>query len=307
MFTARHSMFRRNANNVFRTVSVCRIFSHNKIESTGTSMWKGLSVRRSDSLLHQISRNYAFKSDLKIKWVRPPKIPCFKPEKSGDLESLSVQEQFAPEFLESKEFKTADDLVKRVFSLEFNPRKASMLVAKRDLKSRVKRHQIDTCSAESKIAEMTAGIRNMQQLMEEFPRDRRTKVKLKELIDRRKKYLKYMRRWDYKRFEWLLEKLNLVYRPPPSEFHWITRKDSLRKLTDKHCEDLKTQRLAAYKASLEAQKIDFLREKIQKLQWIRKEEEECGVEPTVSEADIDKVMKQLKEFEISKAEQLEST
>lgn len=32
-----------------------------------------------------ISRNYAFKSDLKIKWVRPEKIPCYKPQKSGDL------------------------------------------------------------------------------------------------------------------------------------------------------------------------------------------------------------------------------
>lgn len=29
-------------------------------------------------------RNYAFKSDLKIKWVRPEKVMCIKPEKSGD-------------------------------------------------------------------------------------------------------------------------------------------------------------------------------------------------------------------------------
>lgn len=32
----------------------------------------------------QIIRNYAFKSDLKIKWVRPVKIDSYKAEKSGD-------------------------------------------------------------------------------------------------------------------------------------------------------------------------------------------------------------------------------
>jgi small subunit ribosomal protein S15 len=89
-----------------------------------------------------------------------------------------------------------------------------------------------------------------------------------------------------------------------SQFHWITRKDSLRKLTDKHCADIKQQRLDAYKASLEAQQVDFLREKAQKLQWIRKEEEECGVEPTVSETDIEQVLKQLRELELSKEKKL---
>jgi small subunit ribosomal protein S15 len=85
-----------------------------------------------------------------------------------------------------------------------------------------------------------------------------------------------------------------------SEFHWITRKDSLRKLTDKHCAEVRQQRLDAYRASLEAQQVDFLREKAQKLQWIRNEEQECGVEPTVSEADIEQVLKQLKELELSR-------
>lgn len=65
------------------------------------------------------------------------------------------------------------------------------------------------------VAQMTADIRNFQQLMEEFPRDKRCKVQLKELIDRRKKWLKFLRKWDYKRFEWLLEKLDLVYKPAP--------------------------------------------------------------------------------------------
>ena len=85
-----------------------------------------------------------------------------------------------------------------------------------------------------------------------------------------------------------------------SKFHWITRKDSLRKLTNKYCEEVKQQRLDAYRASLEAEQVDFLRIKVQKLQWIRKEEEECGVKPTVTETDIEQVLKQLKELELSK-------
>ncbi|PNF34980.1 28S ribosomal protein S15, mitochondrial [Cryptotermes secundus] len=198
----------------------------------------------------------------------------------------------------------ADKLVKRVFSLEFFPRSHSMRILSYDMISSVRRHALDVGSAESRIAQMTAAIRNLQQVMEGFPRDKRCKVQLKELIDLRKKWLKYLRCWDYKRFEWLLEKLDLVYKPPPSHFHWITRKDSLRKLTNKHCAEIKQQKLDAYKASLEAQQMDFLREKAQKLRWIRKEEEECGVEPTVSETDVEQVLKQLRELELGKEERL---
>lgn len=50
-------------------------------------------------------RNYAFKSDLKIKWVRPEKISCIKPEKSGDLAQAEVvpPKAFLFDFQESKE------------------------------------------------------------------------------------------------------------------------------------------------------------------------------------------------------------
>ena len=86
------------------------------------------------------------------------------------------------------------------------------------------RHPLDYGSVEAKLAEMTATIRRFQQHMEQHPRDKRIKVSLKELIDKRKKFLKYLRRWDYRRFEWILEKLDLVYKPPPTHFHWTTRR-----------------------------------------------------------------------------------
>ena len=63
---------------------------------------------------------------------------------------------------------------------------------------------------------MSAQIRAMQQYMDEFPRNKKVKVQLKEMIEKRKKYLKYLRKWDYKRFEWVLQKLDLVYKPSPT-------------------------------------------------------------------------------------------
>lgn len=53
----------------------------------------------------QFVRDYAFKSDLKIKWVRPEKISCIKPEKSGDLAKLPPlnPNELLPDYKDSKE------------------------------------------------------------------------------------------------------------------------------------------------------------------------------------------------------------
>lgn len=55
-----------------------------------------------------ICRTYAFKSDLKIKWIRPEKIPCFKPAKSGDRSAMPKIDKSLPplEFQTSTELET---------------------------------------------------------------------------------------------------------------------------------------------------------------------------------------------------------
>lgn len=61
------------------------------------------------SAVHQIAvRTYAFKSDLKIKWVRPERILCTKPQKSGDRSSYPDidPKQYVLEFQNSKELET---------------------------------------------------------------------------------------------------------------------------------------------------------------------------------------------------------
>lgn len=133
---------------------------------------------------------------------------------------------------------------------------------------------------------MTASIRRFQEHMENFPRDKKIKVELKEMIDKRKKFLKYLRRWDYKRFEWVLEKLDLVFKPHPPKYHWITRKESLVKLTDIHCDELRTDKLESFKQTLKSQQIEFLVKKVKNLQFIRKEQIACNVPVTITEEDI---------------------
>nr|CAD7264944.1 unnamed protein product [Timema shepardi] len=100
----------------------------------------------------------------------------------------------------------------------FLPRKYSTQVLRHEMVCTVQRHHLDFGSMESRIASMTSIIRNWQELYEQFPRNKRLNVRLKELIDKRKKFLKYLRRWDYKRYEWLLDKLDVVYHPPPNEY-----------------------------------------------------------------------------------------
>lgn len=47
------------------------------------------------------------------------------------------------------------------------------------------------------------------------------------------------------------------------------------------------KKLNAYKKELESQMKDFYREKAEKLEFIRNEEIDCGVEPTITQEDIE--------------------
>lgn len=256
-------------------------------------------------LLHNLTfaRNYAIKSDLKIKWVRPEKICCTKPEKSGDLEPKSEVQpsDLLSEFRESKELQTANDVVKKLFTLEFAPRSEIVKSYKQEMVKRVQRHPLDEDSIEVKIAAWTGSIRSMQETMNQYKRDQVLKVHLKELIDKRKKRLKFLRQWDYKKFEWLIEKLNIVYKPSPLDAHPVTRKDSLRKLTKQYCDNLRNEKLEAYKKQLQEEQPKFLEEKIRTLEFIRDEQQRLNVPLTVQQEEIDSAKKLLKEMQEKRA------
>ncbi|XP_050530928.1 28S ribosomal protein S15, mitochondrial [Daktulosphaira vitifoliae] len=238
------------------------------------------------------------KSDLHIKWVRPEKIACWHPKKTGDLVPLKniYMPEFPLQFQNSHELKTANEYVRKVFSCDFMGRRYAMELYRQKLINEVKSNILDSTSCEVQIASMTANIRNLQNHFEIAPRDKLSRVAMKEIIDKRKKRLKYLRTWDYKKFEWLLEKLEIEYRPHPV-YERVERKKSLRRLTSQWCDMVKTKKLNIYQKELDSQKVSFLEHKVETLKWARKEEIECGITPTILESEIEAAQKQLEEWQ----------
>lgn len=246
----------------------------------------GNLLRNADNL----SRRYYATTiaDYKITWTRPEEVSRLSPERSGDqglkinVNSMDLIQEYA----ESPEMKDANDLVRRIFTLQFQPRKKVTKIKINKYRELVKRHEFDRLSPEALIANYTCQIHDLQEFTKVYPRNTKARVSLKEAIEIRRKWLKHLRTWDYKRFEWVLETLNLVYKPDPHPPHQITRKESLTRLTEKYCDKLVQDKLNAYKKELKEAQVRFYIEKAEKLAFIRKEELACGLQPSVSEEDI---------------------
>jgi small subunit ribosomal protein S15 len=97
-----------------------------------------------------LARNYAFKSDLKIKWVGPERIPCIDSRKTGDLEKFERPEGnlLMANYEKSEELKNADEMIKEMFTLDKNKRSEAVLIYKREMIGSVRRHESDYGSSE---------------------------------------------------------------------------------------------------------------------------------------------------------------
>lgn len=86
-------------------------------------------------------------------WNKPAKVSCILPERSGDQKKYQPQPKtsFVNEFAEkSEELKTADDIVREMFTFEYQPK---ILEARRSRSLEVKkvqRHDLDFGSMEAK-------------------------------------------------------------------------------------------------------------------------------------------------------------
>ena len=134
-------------------------------------------------------------------------------------------------------------------------------------------------------------------------RNQARKHDLKIAIDHRRTMLAYLRQRDYKKFEWLLEVLNIVYKPRPME-NWekVERRKHQDRLTDLWCDELRTHRLNKYKQELEQKQPDFLRYKATVLAEILEEEKELLnkkliKEPSVTESEIEETYKRASDIE----------
>ena len=134
--------------------------------------------------------------------------------------------------------------------------------------------------------------------------------------------LRVLREQDYKKYEWLLEKLNLLYKPMPHDAPdgvMIPRENverkvgltlvlvlktvisysqaSIERLTDLWCEELRRHRLKAYQRQLVREQPGFLAKKADKLRMILQEERELGLEQTVTEEEIEECLKKAEEIQ----------
>ncbi|OAD61620.1 28S ribosomal protein S15, mitochondrial, partial [Eufriesea mexicana] len=237
-------------------------------------------------------------TDFKIKWIRPKEISSLDPRQTGDLGiDIPVKPTDIKLYYQnSKELEDASDIVRNMFTVAFQTKKEARNLEREGTINLVKRHICDRGSSEVKIAAMTNEIQFLQKYMSDNPRNKKTKVFLKELIDKRNKYLKLMRKWDYRRFEWLLERLNLIYLPQPKNAVKVSRKDSLRKLTNEYCSNVIKQKLNEYRDELRKEQELFYAEKAEKLALILKQEKEYGLTPSVTENDIKDALKKVEEL-----------
>ncbi|TRY75184.1 hypothetical protein TCAL_01599 [Tigriopus californicus] len=241
-----------------------------------------------------------------VQWERPkhPKRALPGAEASGDLEAFPTLDpsRRLPEFEGCQALEEAMDKVQRVFSLEFATRRDLLKRVSHDYARKVQRHPHDFQSLEVFIAILTARIRHAQafvakELEEKNRRRGAISHVIKIMVDQRRVLLGVLRQRDYKKFEFLLETLNIAYKPRPIYFEKIEREVHMVRLTELWCSELKQHRLSTLKHEFKSQQPEFLRDKAKKLGWIKAQEEELGLQSSVSQDEIQQCLDEAKRIE----------
>ena len=118
------------------------------------------------------------------------------------------------------------------------------------LSSKVRRHKLDEDSIEAWIARYTVMIRSLQKLFVEITpeatmynktpglvmkatgRMRTVRRIIGRMVNSRRLMLKRLRNTDFKRYEWVLEQLDLVFKEKPIFEEDVEREKHLMRLTD---------------------------------------------------------------------------
>lgn len=121
------------------------------------------------------------------------------------------------------------------------------------------------------------------------------KYNIRDAMFHRMKLLTELRRIDYRQYEWVLENLDLQFKPKPAKENeiMIARKEGLRQLTAAYCADVKAKKLDDYRKNLHAQKVPHLEQKIKNLEFIRDEQKALRIPVTITQEQIDETRSQL--------------
>ncbi|XP_023677042.1 small ribosomal subunit protein uS15m isoform X1 [Paramormyrops kingsleyae] len=173
-------------------------------------------------------------------YARPSRRKKAPPSQLDDLSPATLKKDYA----EVPLLNTADDLIKRLLSLELGSHKDRLKVKEQQLVEKVRRDDHDRSSTEVKVALLTARIRNYQEHMHKHPkvrlvrgrratshcfshrrhRDKANKRRMLMAIDRRKKHLKYLRRTRHDAFELVCQQLGITYTLPPPYYRTLTKR-----------------------------------------------------------------------------------
>lgn len=242
---------------------------------------------------------------LAVSWKMPEYIFRGNPgeDASGDMAIYPEPDLSRPRkgFAGLKAYEEAPEEVKRLLSLEMGRRRDLKAVVREDFRMMVAEHKHDFRSNVVKITYLTLAIRNVQKylalLAKDGWRDSAAKHRLKRMVDQRRAQLGHLRKEDYPKFEWLLEKLDLVYKPRPFVYQRIIRKRETDKLVNLLCDETRTFKMQQLKDALEEDQPEFLKKKIQTLTQIMEDEKKNGLKQTVTNTDLEKAKERLKEVE----------
>lgn len=252
---------------------------------------------------------------LVVDWSRPKHPARWTPgaDSSGDCEGLPDVDLKRPVLAVRGNEHVLENVrpeIKKLFSLEYARNKDVLQTMMDDLKKELQDHKFDEKSLEDEIIKATVYIRYFQKKgLQTEPRNPgftrknpqgHLKNVTKILVDVRRCKLAALRSRDYKKFEYLLEKLNLVYKPRPLVWERVERKACLERMADIYCEEMKEYKLNEVKESFEAKLPDHFRQKAETLRWIQKEEEELGLPSSVKEEEIEKALKMAEEYQARK-------
>jgi ribosomal protein S15P/S13E len=181
------------------------------------------------------------------------------------------------------ELKSAHEVVKKIFSLEFSPKAEVINKVVDDLITKVQDHALDVQSLEINIAKDTVAIRNGIQHCLQFRKDKVSKARLIERIHKRKCRLKQLRQRDIDKFNWIISELQLQLLPDPTpERMTLSRREKREKAAREATEALIRQKTEDLRKRLAVEKAAFDKYRELELANIEHSLREIGIGEMVS-------------------------
>jgi len=215
--------------------------------------------------------------------VRSLRTPFTKPlnfDYSGDLD-LSVGEvdmkSPKPGYENVPELLTADENVRRIFSLEYATHADVMKKRVDEVLRKVQEHPLDVRSLEVKIAKSTVNIRNSITYCLQSRNNKVAKGKLIELIHKRRGYLRLLMLHDIDKFNWIQEQLRIRFVEAPETYERPTKAGLRRKAASDAALAAIEEKKRKLREMLAAERANFEAHKEAELADIEKGLRELGV------------------------------